>query len=138
MFSHKVRVLIVIALLAGIVYASETFNSSHELDSIGMMQEVFVTAPRYENQDEAWLGMIEGIVVEAQRLPMGKDATISEMNGGNIPANINGGDTVFGGTIAGLLGTFTLILVMISTMYVSLRALLIAEEVEHERTRNRS
>ncbi len=138
MFVHKTCILIVVAFLGGVVYASEASHNSHEIESIGMMQEVVVTAPRYENQDEAWAGVVEGVVVEAQRPPMGMEATRVGVNCGNIPTDVDGGDSIYGGTITGLLGIFTLILAMMSIMYVSLRAFLIAEEVKHERTKNRS
>jgi hypothetical protein len=36
-------------------------------DSTGYMPEVLVTAPRYENEDDAWSGMMEEIVVTAPR-----------------------------------------------------------------------
>jgi hypothetical protein len=136
MFVRRTCILIVVVFLGGIVYASEATGKLQESDSIGMMPEVVVTAPRYENQDEAWAGLVEGVVVEAQRFIIGSEATIVGVNGRNISTDINGGNSIHGGTVTGLLGIFTLILAMISIMYLSLRVLFIAQEVEHERTKH--
>ena len=138
MFAHKTCILIAAAFLGGVVYASEAFDSPYALDSIGMMQEVSVTAPRYENQDEAWLGMIEGVVVEAQRFPTGTDVSIIGKTGEDTSPNNNGFNKINDGDIGNLLLPFTLTLAMISILHVSVNAYLIAGEVKNERTENRS
>ncbi len=138
MFVRKTCILIAVAFLGGVVYASEATNKLQELDSIGMMPEVVVTAPRYENQDEAWLGMIEGVTVEARNPSVGTEETIAGANSGNIAPNNNGFDSIRGESIVSLLLPLTLTLATISILYMSIHAYLSAEEVKHEREKNRS
>lgn len=135
MFVRRTCILFVVVFLGGIVYASETTGKLQESDSIGMMPEVVVTAPRYENQDEAWAGFVEGVVVEAQRLPTGTDVTVVGMTSGDTSPN-NGFDPIHNKNIAHLLLPLTLALATVSIVYMSVQAYLIAEEVEHERTKN--
>lgn len=37
-------------------------------DSIGLMPEIVVTAPRYEYQDDAWSGLMPEVIVAAPRI----------------------------------------------------------------------
>jgi hypothetical protein len=76
MFTKKMQLLLVFIILGTTTYISG--SSMQQLDSVGMMPEISVTAPRYEYQDEAWLGMVEGVVVEAQRVSSSRNRTISE------------------------------------------------------------
>ncbi|MDH4212187.1 MAG: hypothetical protein OEV79_12150 [candidate division WOR-3 bacterium] len=138
MFVHKTCIMIAFAFLGGVVYASEASNNVQGLDSIGMMPEVVVTAPRYENQDEAWLGMIEGVTVEARNSSVGTDETVAGVNRGSISSNNIGFESIRGGNIVRLLVSLTLTLVTISVLYMSIHAYLDAEEVKHERTKDRS
>ena len=136
MFVNKACILIVGTLLVGVVYASEVFNDSREIETTGMMPEIVVTAPRYENQDEAWLGMIEGVVVEAERLPTVTDVTIGGMKGKNTSPNNNVFGPIDDRNIGHFLLPLTLALAMISILYVSVNAYLITEEVRNERADN--
>lgn len=136
MFVHKTFILIVAAFFGSGVYASEVSDSPHEMESIGMMQEIVVTAPRYENQDEAWLGMIEGVVVEAERLPTGTEVSIIGMSDADTSPRNNGFAQINDGNICNLLLPLTLTLAIISILYVSVHAYLVAEEVKNERADN--
>lgn len=136
MFVNKACILIVGTLLVGVVYASEVFNDSRAIETTGMMPEIVVTAPRYENQDEAWLGMIEGVVVEAERLPTVTDVTISGMKGKDTSPNNSGFGPIDDRNIVHFLLPLTLALAMISILYVSVNAYLITEEVRNERADN--
>ncbi|UCG29723.1 MAG: hypothetical protein JSV53_09490 [candidate division WOR-3 bacterium] len=132
MFVRRTCILIVVVFFGGVVYASETTNKLQELDSIGMMPEVIVTAPRYEIQDEAWLGMIEGVVVEAQRPSIMTEENVAGANSGKIAPNSDGFDSIRGESIIRLLLPLTLTLATISILYMSIHAYLNAEEVKHE------
>ena len=136
MFVHKTCILIVTVFIGNSVYASEASNTLRELDSIGMMQEVVVAAPRYENQDEAWLGMIEGVVVEARRPSPGIDETVVVANNRGIPLGDNKIDSMCGKSIVSIFLPLTFALATISVLYLSAHAFLIAEEVNNERTDN--
>jgi hypothetical protein len=85
-----------------------------------MMPEITVTAPRYEYQDEAWLGMVEGVVVEAQR-PFGnrKEHPSTQMS-----TVIDYGYSVY------FLFSFTLVLVVSSVLYMSLGSYFVGKEVK--------
>ena len=117
MFVHKTCIFIVTVFIGSSVYASEASNTIHELDSIGMMQEVSVTALRYENQDEAWLGMIEGVVVEAQRPQTGTGKTVVVANSRGNSLNGNEIDSMRDTSIVSIFLPLTLALATMSILY---------------------
>lgn len=60
--------LIIIAGFTGLNALEPANNST--FDSIGHMPEIVVTAPRHENEDDAWSGLMPEIIATA---PRGKD-----------------------------------------------------------------
>ncbi|KPK63108.1 hypothetical protein AMJ83_08560 [candidate division WOR_3 bacterium SM23_42] len=126
MLIQKIQISIAFIILGAFLVNSGASVNLRGLDSIGRLPEINVTAPRYEYQDEAWLGMIEGVVVEAQR-PLNtrsKDA-IEEKS-----AFVYYGDSVY------MLVTFTLLLVTLSVLYMSYGRYLAAKEVKNGRTKH--
>jgi hypothetical protein len=106
-----------------------------------MMPEIIVTAPRYEFQDEAWLGMVEEIVVEARRLSSSRNEKIAEdepngMVSRNVPSKDIESTSIHFRESVYLLVSLTLTLATLSIVYMSLRAYLAAKEVKHDRTKH--
>lgn len=141
MLVQKMQISIAIIILGVILVSSGASANLKELDSIGRMPETDVTAQRYEYQDEAWLGMIEGVVVEASRLASDRDGTarIDESNGmisGNLsPAGVKPSSFNFGYRVS-LLILVTVALAMLSIIYISLHAYLATEETKYDRTKH--
>jgi hypothetical protein len=132
MFVRKICILIAVAFLGGVVYASEASNNLQAFDSIGMMPEVVVTAPRYENQDEAWAGLVQGIVVEAQRFLPGEEETDAGVIGGSMSASEINPASMRSENSFRLLVSLTLALATISILYITTHVYLAAKEVELE------
>lgn len=141
MFVQKIQILTAIVITGATMHSAGAPARLHELDSVGKMPEIIVTAPRYEYQDEAWLGMIEEVVVEAPR----------PLNSGNGTDTIDESSRMVSGKISSrdikstpintrtpicLLMSLTLTLVTLSIVYMSLRAYLAAKEVEHDGTKH--
>ncbi len=60
-----ITLLIIIAGFTGLNALEPANNST--FDSMGCMPEIVVTAPRFENEDDAWSGLIPEIVTTAPR-----------------------------------------------------------------------
>ncbi len=60
-----ITLLIIIAGFTGLNALEPANNST--FDSIGHMPEIVVTAPRYENEDDAWSGLMPEIIATAPR-----------------------------------------------------------------------
>ena len=60
-----ITLLILVTGFAGPVASEPAYNST--FDSIGLMPEIVVTAPRYEYENEAWSGLMPEVVVTAPR-----------------------------------------------------------------------
>jgi hypothetical protein len=123
--------------LGAVLLSSGASANLQELDSVGRMPEIDVIAPRYEYQDEAWLGMVEGVVVEAQRPASNRSetASIEESNGNVSPAGVKSTSMHFGYPVYLLIlamATF----VMLSIIYISLRAHLATEEIKYDSTKH--
>ena len=135
MFTTKTQLLIVLIIL-GTTYISGA--SIQQLDSVGMMPEITVTAPRYEYQDEAWLGMVEGVVVEVQRLSSSKSGAVSEdasqgiVNGDFVAKDMEF-DSMYCSYPMYLLMLLTFTFVILSIVYLSCCAYRAAKEVEYDR-----
>jgi hypothetical protein len=121
--------------------SSGASTNLQELDSIGRMPEITVTAPRYEYQDEAWLGMVEGVVIKVHRpaSDRSRSATNDESNemvSGNMSSTDVKSTSRHLGDPAYLLILVTVTLVMLSIIYISLRAYHTTEEIKHERAKH--
>jgi len=137
MFTKKTQLLIVLIILGTTTYISGA--SVQQLDSFGMMPEITVTAPRYEYQDEAWLGMVEGVVVEAQRLSSSLSGAVSEdASQGMISTSFSSKDMEFESIHykypMHLLMLLTVTFVILSIVYLSCCAYRAAKEVEYDRS----
>jgi hypothetical protein len=139
MLIQKRQMSIALIILGAVLLNSGTSANLRELDSIGRLPEIDVTAQRYEYQDEAWLGMVEGVVVEAQRPAIDRSGTTAlvEQNGigsGKVsPAGVKSTSMHLGGSVY-LSILIAVTFVMLSTIYISLRAYLATEEIDHDRT----
>jgi len=141
MFVQKIQILTAIVITGATMHSSGAPAHLRELNSVGRMPEIIVTAPRYEYQDEAWLGMVEEVVVEAPRpLNSGNGTdTIDEssrMVSGKISSKDIKSTSINFRTPICLLISLTLTLVTLSIVYMSLRAYLAAKEVEHDGTKH--
>ena len=141
MLIQKKHISIALVILGVISMSSGESTNLQVLDSIGRMPEINVTAPTYEYQDEAWLGLIEGVVVEAHRPASGRRGTsaIDESNR-VVSRNLSqpgaeSTSTHFGKPVY-LLILVAVTLVMLSIIYISLRAYLTTEEIRHGRTKH--
>jgi len=137
MFTKKTQLLIVVIILGTTTYISGA--SIQQLDSVGMMPEITVTASRYEYQDEAWLGMVEGVVVEAQRLSSSKSGAVSEdASQGMISTSFSSKDMEFESMHykypMHLLMLLTFTFVILSIVYLSCCAYRAAKEVKYDRS----
>jgi hypothetical protein len=136
MFVKKIQVSISLIMLLAAIHVSEVCAS--ELDSIGRMPEITVTAPRYEYQDEAWAGMVDGVVVEAQRISGGKAVAVKAglepyiMFTGSEPLEEINDISMesAGSTYLFLSFVINLALVPLSLIYISLSAYLGTKEVK--------
>jgi len=141
MLVHKIQMSIMLIILATTLKVSKSSVDLPELDSVGMMPEITVTAPRYEYQDEAWLGMVEEVVVEARRLSSSKNGTISEdAIQGVINPIFSSKDMEYNWMFftfpTQLLMLLTFLLVTLSIAYLSFYVYLAAKEVHHDRKDN--
>ncbi|KPJ71948.1 hypothetical protein AMJ52_07980 [candidate division TA06 bacterium DG_78] len=139
MFMQKIQISIMLIILAATLKVSKASVDLPELDSIGRMPEITVMAPRYEYQDEAWLGMVEEVVVEARRFSNSKNGTISEgASPGMINASFSSKDMecnwMFFKYPTQLLMLLTFTFVILSIVYLSFYVYLAAKEVHHDRT----
>ncbi len=127
MLVQKIQVSISLIVLAAAMCISEA--SVQQLDSVGRMPEITVTAPRYEYQDEAWAGMVEGVVVEARRPPSKVPVmTTAERESGKYPVSMSLYSD--GSSCAFLSLVLTLALVPISLISMSVGVYLGGKEVE--------
>lgn len=133
MFLRKTQMSFAIIILAATTHISDA--SMQQLDSIGSMPEITVTASRYEYQDDAWLGMVEGVVVEAQR----PSSSINTANAGDksratVSGSMSSKDMEYPSMgfrdSVGLLVSLTLTLATLSILYISLGAYFAAREVK--------
>jgi len=141
MFIQKIQILTAIIIAGATMHSSGAPAHLHELDSVGRMPEIIVTAPRYEYQDEAWLGMVEEVVVEAPRpLNSGNGTDTIDESSRMVSGKISSKDIKFTSmnfrTPICRLISLTLALVTLSIVYMSLRAYLAAKEVEHDGTKH--
>ena len=136
MFLQKMQIRILLIILAVIAHSSEASVCQEALDSVGLMPEVTVTAPRYEYQDEAWLGMVEGVVVEARQPPSGikrfvaRDGSQEKVNGNMSSEDIEASSMHL------LYPEYLLILFMLATLsisYVVIHMFLTTKEVKHDK-----
>ena len=139
MFVQKIQISIMLIILAATLKVSKASVDLPELDSIGRMPEITVTAPRYEYQDEAWLGMVEGVVVEAQRLSSSLSGAVSEdASQGMISTSFSSKDMEFESIHykypMHLLMLLTVTFVILSIVYLSCCAYRAAKEVEYDRS----
>ncbi|MGB7055060.1 MAG: hypothetical protein WBE28_07050 [bacterium] len=141
MFVQKIQISLVLIILAATLHGSEASMDLLELDSVGRIPEITVTAPRYEYQDEAWLGMVEGVVVEAQGPSNGRNETAAgdkstaivggSMSSKNVEStSIRYGDSVY------LLVSLTLTLATLSILYLSLGTYRATTEAKHDGTKH--
>jgi hypothetical protein len=138
---HKMPISIILIILGATLFSSGASTNLQESDLIGRMPEITVTAFRYEPQDEAWLGMVEGLVVEAQRHSNGENEIIpmgefSRIVGGNMSSK---DDRSTSGRLRDAmypLIPLTFTLVTLSIAYISLRVYLAAREVKHDGTKD--
>jgi hypothetical protein len=124
MFVKKMQMTVVLIVLGAVMYSSA--ESMQQSDSIGRLPAIFVTASKYEYQDEAWLGMVEGVVVEARRSLNDIDIleTRDEFNGmagGSLSSHM-GSKSIYSEDSAYLLVLLTLTLATLSILYMSLSA----------------
>ncbi|UCF71615.1 MAG: hypothetical protein JSW49_04915 [candidate division WOR-3 bacterium] len=123
MFTGKILIQISIVILGVNIHALEASSSLQERDSVGRMSDITVTAPRYDNQDEAWAGMVEGIVVEAQHESDGVMESVRENESNGAIRTENPMQ---------LFLPLTLALATISILYMSLHVYSMVKEVRHE------
>ena len=128
MFVQKIQVSIILIILTATAHISEA--TIQVLDSVGRMPEITVTAPRYEYQDEAWAGMVEGVIVEARRPISTGDLVTAAGNESAITfvGNILSKDVDTSCLCLSLVLTLTL--VPLSIIYISLGAYLVTKEVK--------
>lgn len=141
MFIQKIQILIAIIIVGATMHSSGASMYRQELDSVGRMPEIIVTAPRYEYQDEAWLGMVEEVVVEARRPSNSRKETVTkdESNGmvsGSLLSKDIKSTSIHVRDPMYLLLSLTLTLVTLSIVYMSLRAYLVAKEAKHDGTKH--
>jgi hypothetical protein len=135
MFSQKMQIRILLIILGVFVHGPAASAQQQELDSVGMMPEITVTATRYECEDEAWLGMVEGVVVEARR----------PSNSRSVPEAIDKSRTMISRSTAAediesssmrLADPKYLIILLafaaLSLAYVAIRTFLKSREVKHD------
>ncbi len=136
MFVKKIQVLISLIILVAAIHVSEASES--ELDSVGRMPEITVTAPRYEHQDEAWAGMVKGVIVEARRVS-DREAFVSNAGiepdfvfiGSNPTEDINDiSMQLADSTYLFLSFMLNLALVPLSLVYMSLSVYLVTKEIK--------
>ena len=127
----KLKILTAFVLMALATHISGA--AVQELESVGLMPEITVTAPRYEYQDEAWAGMIEGVTVEAYRSSINGTSVSTTEAEARINIRIISLDSD-GSSYVLLSLVLTLVLVPISLTYMSLGAYLAAKEVNSDRT----
>lgn len=141
MFIQKMQISIALIILAATMHSSGASMYLQELDSVGRMPEITVTAPRYEYQDEAWADMVEGVVVEARRPSRSRNGTVTkdESNGmasGNKSSKDIKSTSMHFRNPMYLLISLTFTLVTLSIVYMSLRAYHAAKEVKHDGTKH--
>jgi hypothetical protein len=140
MFAHKIQMTILLIMLTVMLRVSNASTNVSELDTVGMMPEITVTAPRYEYQDEAWSGMVEGVVVEARRVS-GSESDAAKVgpgphimfSGSNATGEIDDISMQLAGSAYLFLSfVLNLALVPLSLVYMSLSAYLAAKESRNE------
>ena len=136
MIVRKMQIVLVLIIMVAVVLLSG--GTVQAVDSIGRMPEITVTAPRYEYQDDAWAGMVEGVIVEAQRRS-GSDAVAAKaglepyiMFTGSEPLEeINDiSMKLAGSTYMSFSLVLNLALVPLSLIYISLSVFLRTKEVK--------
>ena len=141
MLIQKMQISIVLIILGATLLNSGASTSLQESDSIGRMPEITVTAPRYEYQNEAWLGMVEGVVVEARRPSSSingivlKDGSNGMVSGNMSSKGVKSMSMHFGDPMYLVISSFFM-LVALSIVYMYFRAYLAAKEVKHDRTKH--
>lgn len=141
MLIQKKHISIALVIVGVILMSSGESTNLQELDSIGRLPEISVTAPRYEYQDEAWLGMVEGVMVEARR-PSNSINGIAQKDGsdGIVSGNLSQPDVESTSLHLGkplyLLLLVTVTFVILSIIYTSLRVYLVPGETKHDRTKH--
>lgn len=131
MFVQNTKLLLILIGMAGYVSTA----SGQQLDSIGRMPEITVTAPRYEFQDEAWAGLIEGVIVEARR-SSSKEPVITTAERESCSCSVSMSLYSEGSSYVFLSLVLTLTIVPLSLISMSVRAHLGGKEVENDRTDN--
>ena len=140
MFAHKIQMTILLIMLTVMLRVSNASTNVSELDTVGMMPEITVTAPRYEYQDEAWAGMVEGVIVEARRVSGSESAAAKArpeshimFSGSNPTGEIDDISMQLAGSAYLFLSfVLNLALVPLSLVYMSLSAYLAAKESRNE------
>jgi hypothetical protein len=141
MFIQKMQISVTLIIVAVTLHGSKTSMNLQELDSVGMVPGITVTAPRYEYQDEAWLGLIEEVVVEARRPSSSKNETVTGdetnvMVSGNISSKDMESTSIHFRNSVYLLILLMFTLVTLSIVLMSLRAYLAVKEAKHGRTKH--
>ena len=85
-----IPIIVIIAQVSGPI-AMEAHNSTYEY--IGQMPEIVVTAPRYEQEDDAWSGMMPETIVTAPRYNSENYASFDEIFANVLPGFAYAQDT---------------------------------------------
>jgi hypothetical protein len=141
MFIQKMQISVTLIIVAVTMHGSKASINPQELDSVGMMPEITVTASRYEYQDEAWLGLIEEVVVEARQSSSSRNETVTGdgtnvMVSGNISSKDMESTSIYSRGSMYLLILLMFTLVTLSIVLMSLRVYLAAKEAKHDRTKH--
>lgn len=137
MLPQKMQMRILLMMLALFVHGSAASAQHGELDSIGRMPEITVTATRYEHEDDAWLGMVEGIVVEAQKSPKSRQGSIARDDSQAMNSGQTASEDIESSAMNLIDPRYLIILsilVLISIAYVVIRAFLSAGEAKNDGT----
>ncbi|UCC11563.1 MAG: hypothetical protein JSW02_09455 [candidate division WOR-3 bacterium] len=122
MFAKNMHHLIILVIMGVTLLSSETSVSFQEPDPVGRLPEITVTAPRYDIRDGIYSGMLEEVIVTAQRPSTSINSIQSTETHFNNPTY--------------LVVLLTFMLATLSILYMSLNAYVTAKERNHEGSRH--
>jgi hypothetical protein len=123
MLAKNMHHLIILIILGVTLISSDTSLPLQEPELIGRLPEITVTVPRYDIRGEMYPGMLEEVIVTAQRPSINRHTVGSSISYFS--------KTMFMVTLV------TLLLVTLSIMYVSFRAFILKQEVDCAKTKYR-